>query len=193
MVQVTRTVQFRVQDVGFWKNGRILPQHSPLKLLLTADAATMKILNQKNGGTGQTFHQESNPSPGINRTNRQCSSTHEMSTSHSAQWGYQGPTYLWYFFQFFIADSKTDFLEQLEAFVIFLWSILLPDFFIVLKAIEMENEIKQSTPPRFENSVPLVQEERNPQQFHQIHYQSQIGSQCHVGSRTKFNLVKTTT
>ena len=45
MVRATRTVQFRVQDVGFWKNGRILPRHSPLELLLTADAATMKISN----------------------------------------------------------------------------------------------------------------------------------------------------
>jgi len=59
MVRATRTVQFRVQDVGFWKNGRILPRHSPLELLLTADAATMKISNQKNGRTGQTLHQES--------------------------------------------------------------------------------------------------------------------------------------
>jgi|TARA_B110000114_G_scaffold175818_1_gene205768 hypothetical protein len=47
-------------------------------------------------------------------------------------------------FQFFIADNETDFLEQLEAFVIFLRSILLPDSFIVLKTIELENDFKQS-------------------------------------------------
>ena len=59
MVRATRTVQFRVQDVGFWKDGHILPRNSPLSLLLQADAATMKITNQKNGRTGQTLHQES--------------------------------------------------------------------------------------------------------------------------------------
>ena len=59
MVRATRTVQFRVQDVGLWKDGHILPRNSPLSLLLQADSATMKITNQKNGRTGQTLHQES--------------------------------------------------------------------------------------------------------------------------------------
>jgi hypothetical protein len=59
MVRATRTVQFQVKDVGFWKDGHILPRTSPLSLLLQADAATMKITNQKNGRTGQTLHQES--------------------------------------------------------------------------------------------------------------------------------------
>ena len=47
MVRATRTVQFRVCDVGFWKDGRILSRNSPMEVLLTADAATMKISNQK--------------------------------------------------------------------------------------------------------------------------------------------------
>ena len=59
MVRATRTVQFRVRDIGFWKDGKILPRRSPLSLLLQADSATMKISNQKNGRTGQTLHQES--------------------------------------------------------------------------------------------------------------------------------------
>jgi len=59
MVRATRTVQFRVKDMGFWKDGQILPRNSPLSLLLQADSATMKITNQKNGRTGQTLHQES--------------------------------------------------------------------------------------------------------------------------------------
>jgi hypothetical protein len=59
MVRATRTVQFRVKDVGFWKDGHILPRNSPISLLLQADSATMKITNQKNGRTGQTLHQES--------------------------------------------------------------------------------------------------------------------------------------
>jgi hypothetical protein len=59
MVRATRTVQFKVKDVGFWKDGKILPRRSSLSDLLQADAATMKITNQKNGRTGQTLHHES--------------------------------------------------------------------------------------------------------------------------------------
>lgn len=59
MVRATRTVQFKVKDVGFWKDGKILPRRSSLSALLQADAATMKITNQKNGRTGQTLHHES--------------------------------------------------------------------------------------------------------------------------------------
>ena len=59
MVRATRTVQFRVKDVGFWKDGHILTKNSPISVLLQADSATMKITNQKNGRTGQTLHQES--------------------------------------------------------------------------------------------------------------------------------------
>jgi hypothetical protein len=57
-VRTTRTIQFRIQDVGFWKDDKQLDRHSPLEVLLTADAATLKISNQKNGKMGQTIHQE---------------------------------------------------------------------------------------------------------------------------------------
>lgn len=53
-----RTVNFRVRDVGFFKNKKILPRNSPLHILLTADACTLKITNQKNGRMGQTIHHE---------------------------------------------------------------------------------------------------------------------------------------
>ena len=55
---VTRTRQFRVQDIGFYKNGSILSRHSPLTKLIGADSATMKISNQKNGRMGQTIHHQ---------------------------------------------------------------------------------------------------------------------------------------
>jgi hypothetical protein len=54
--RATRTVQFRVCDVGFFHNGTILPRKSPLKTLLTATSCTLKITNQKNGRMGQTVH-----------------------------------------------------------------------------------------------------------------------------------------
>ena len=60
----TRTRQFRVQDVGFFKEGKVLTRKSPLATLLTADSATLKISNQKNGKMGQTIHHESTGSTG---------------------------------------------------------------------------------------------------------------------------------
>ena len=57
-VHATRTKQFRVRDIGFWKDGSILPRSSKPHILVTADAATMKISNQKNGRVGETLYQE---------------------------------------------------------------------------------------------------------------------------------------
>jgi hypothetical protein len=58
--RATRTKQFSFDNVGFYKNGRILSRESPLELLLTADSATLKITNQKNGRMGGTIHHKSN-------------------------------------------------------------------------------------------------------------------------------------
>jgi hypothetical protein len=56
IVHATRTKQFRVMDVGFFKDGKLLHKKSPLAKLLEADSATLKISNQKNGRMGQTIH-----------------------------------------------------------------------------------------------------------------------------------------
>ena len=65
MVHATRTKQFRVMDVGFWKEGKILSRHSPcLQELEQANSVTLKISNQKNGRTGQTLHHETTGSKG---------------------------------------------------------------------------------------------------------------------------------
>ena len=54
----TRTVQFRVKDVTFWRaNGTIIPR-SPLKQLLQAASATLWLDNQKNGQRGATIYHE---------------------------------------------------------------------------------------------------------------------------------------
>ena len=58
LIRTTRTIQFRTQDVGFWKQDKQLDRNSSLEVLLTADSATLKISNQKNGKMGQTIHQE---------------------------------------------------------------------------------------------------------------------------------------
>ena len=57
--RATRTKQFRIMDVGFYKDGKILPRRSPLHHLETAESATLKISNQKNGRMGQTIHHQS--------------------------------------------------------------------------------------------------------------------------------------
>jgi hypothetical protein len=57
-VRATRTKQFSYNNVGFYKNGVIVSRTSPLSVLLTCDAATLKITNQKNGRMGQTIHQK---------------------------------------------------------------------------------------------------------------------------------------
>ena len=55
--RATRTVQFSVGNVGFFKNNKILPRRCKLQTLLQADSCTLKITNQKNGRMGETIHQ----------------------------------------------------------------------------------------------------------------------------------------
>ena len=57
-VLATRTVQFRVKDIGFFKHGKIIKRRSPLQDLVTADHVTFKITNQKNGQMGETISHE---------------------------------------------------------------------------------------------------------------------------------------
>ena len=55
----TRTVQFRIKDVLFWKNGISLdPRSTQPDILRTANTATLRIVNQKNGIKNQTIHHE---------------------------------------------------------------------------------------------------------------------------------------
>ena len=56
-VPMTRTRQFVVGNVGFFKEGKILKRDLPRTVLLSADLAVLKITNQKNGRVGQTITQ----------------------------------------------------------------------------------------------------------------------------------------
>ena len=58
VIQATQIVQFRVGNIGFWRNGSILPRKSPLSLIQQADSATINTTYQKNGLRGQLIHQE---------------------------------------------------------------------------------------------------------------------------------------
>ena len=63
-----QTVQFRLQDVTFFKrdmNGilRQLSRQAPTSEILQADGATLKLDNQKNGWKGVCVHQETNGEP----------------------------------------------------------------------------------------------------------------------------------
>ena len=46
-VSATRTKQFVVGNVGFFRNGVLMPRNSPLDVLLTADLAVLKIQMKK--------------------------------------------------------------------------------------------------------------------------------------------------
>ena len=56
-VPATRTKQFVVGNVSFFRIGKIIKRNSPLDKLLMADIAVLKITNQKNGQMGQTITQ----------------------------------------------------------------------------------------------------------------------------------------
>ena len=56
-----QTVQFKLEDVTFYKktrNGqlRCLPKNAPAHLILSANSATLKLDNQKNGWKGVNVH-----------------------------------------------------------------------------------------------------------------------------------------
>jgi hypothetical protein len=53
---ITRTVQFRMKDVRLWRNGFLLDNYAPRAKLMTADAVTLYLENQKNGQKGATIH-----------------------------------------------------------------------------------------------------------------------------------------
>ena len=60
-----QTVQFKLEDVTFFKtdrNGilRCLPRNAPYSLIMSAESATLKLDNQKNGWKGVCVHQEAN-------------------------------------------------------------------------------------------------------------------------------------
>jgi hypothetical protein len=57
----SRTVQFRRQDVHFFKDGKILPHSSSLETLRNADAARLYLDNQQNGQRGATMHHTARP------------------------------------------------------------------------------------------------------------------------------------
>jgi len=57
-VRATRTVQFTVASVGFFKDNKELSKSSPLAVLLDADYAVLRITNQKNGRMGDVITHE---------------------------------------------------------------------------------------------------------------------------------------
>ena len=63
--ETKQTVQFRLGDITFFKKNedgklRCLPRDAPDHLVMTADGATLKLENQKNGWKGVCVYHESN-------------------------------------------------------------------------------------------------------------------------------------
>ena len=61
----TRTVQFRVKDMKFYKNSLLIPNTPPLSLIAQSDGVTLCISNQKNGTQGETIYQHALPGRNI--------------------------------------------------------------------------------------------------------------------------------
>ena len=60
-----QTIQFKYEDVSFFKKNsrgslRCLPRNARDDLLMTADGATLKLYNQKNGWKGVCVYHEAN-------------------------------------------------------------------------------------------------------------------------------------
>jgi hypothetical protein len=54
-----RTIPLRKRDIRLWRAGIILPNEAPLDVLLTADAVTICLENQKNGHKNAVLHHTS--------------------------------------------------------------------------------------------------------------------------------------
>jgi hypothetical protein len=54
-----QTIPLRKKDIRLWRGGFIIPNDSPLAVLLTADAVTLCLENQKNGDKNAVLHHTS--------------------------------------------------------------------------------------------------------------------------------------
>ena len=66
--ETKQTIQFKIEDVTFFKKNDVgklccLPRSAPDHLLMTADGATLKLDNQKNGWKGVCVYHEANGDP----------------------------------------------------------------------------------------------------------------------------------
>jgi hypothetical protein len=61
-----RTIPLRKKDIRLWRAGVVLPNNSSLEVLLTADAVTMCLENQKNGHKNAVLHHTSSGDATIN-------------------------------------------------------------------------------------------------------------------------------
>ena len=85
--RLTRTVVFLVENIGFFKDNKILPRNSNLHQLYAADSCTFKITNQKNGRMGDTINQYNINSQFQHKfTVQPYQSSSKKNSSHSKKW-----------------------------------------------------------------------------------------------------------
>ena len=63
--QPRQTIPLRKKDIKLWRKHKRLSNDSPLEVLLTADAVTIKMENQKNGKKDSILHHEDSRIPGF--------------------------------------------------------------------------------------------------------------------------------
>ena len=54
--EARQTIPLRKKDIKLWRRHKIIPNNSPRETLLTADAVTINLANQKNGKKNDTLH-----------------------------------------------------------------------------------------------------------------------------------------
>jgi hypothetical protein len=60
------TVPLRNKDIKLWRDGKRLPNDAPLSDLLSADAVTICLENQRNGHKNAVIHHTSSADPSFN-------------------------------------------------------------------------------------------------------------------------------
>ena len=61
-----QTIPLRKKDIKLWRKHKRLSNDAPLATLLTADAVTIKMANQKNGKKDDILHHDDSKVPGLN-------------------------------------------------------------------------------------------------------------------------------
>ena len=96
--ETKQTVQFKKEDITFFKKNsqgqlRCLPRDAPEHIIMTADGATLKLDNQKNGWKGVCVYQEHNgevyncPVRALGRRYRHLRQNNAVATTYlSAYW-----------------------------------------------------------------------------------------------------------
>ena len=76
--QPRQTIPLRKMDIKLWRNHKLLTNDAPLATLLTADAVTINLANQKNGRKNDTLHHSTSGLAGFDPVESMAYLLHEI-------------------------------------------------------------------------------------------------------------------